>query len=216
MKKSHPSVSVASGRTGFTLIELLVVISIIAVLATLSLGGIKAVLLAAKKTAAKNDMAQIQIGVKGFYTDYSKYPMPSSAAQGSGADFVYGPKPARFGNEVLFNILCPKTGVDSTENPRGTRYLQIAKAKDQLPANAKSGLDNVGAWHDPWGSPYVVFIDGDYSGNIDVSTFYQGSANFDTKPGVTLGVASIGFGVSTKKKSYPSAYDRTVDLISWQ
>ena len=59
----------------FTLIELLVVISIIAILIGLLVPAFHSIQNQARKTQAKNDLAQIVIAVNGYYTDYGKYPL---------------------------------------------------------------------------------------------------------------------------------------------
>src|SRR5438105_1714763 len=64
----------------FTLIELLVVIVIIAVLMGVAFPVFQSVQNQAKKTQAKNDLTQIVTAVNAFYTEYGKYPLPSSAA----------------------------------------------------------------------------------------------------------------------------------------
>jgi prepilin-type N-terminal cleavage/methylation domain-containing protein len=62
----------------FTLIELLVVVSIIAMLMGLAVPAFQKVQESAKKTQAKNDLVQIVTAVNAFYTEYGKYPLPST------------------------------------------------------------------------------------------------------------------------------------------
>src|SRR5438067_11067364 len=59
----------------FTLVELLVVIGIIAILMGLLFAGGRAVQQQAKRTQAKNDLAQIVTAVNAYYTEYGKYPV---------------------------------------------------------------------------------------------------------------------------------------------
>src|SRR3954447_21606630 len=76
-------------RNGFTLLELLVVIAIIVVLAGLLFPAVQSVLERAKKVQAKNDLTQIVTAVNAFYTEYGRYPLPSSVTADSSA--TYGP-----------------------------------------------------------------------------------------------------------------------------
>src|SRR5712671_3797851 len=71
----------------FTLIELLVVIVIIAVLMGLAFPVFSSIQNQAKKTQAKNDLTQIVTAVNAFYTEYGKYPLPSSATSDAGATY---------------------------------------------------------------------------------------------------------------------------------
>src|SRR6266478_3749934 len=76
------------GRSSaFTLIELLVVIAIIAILIGLLFPAFRAVQDQAKRTQAKNDLTQIVNAVNAYYTDYGRYPLPSTAT--AGADCVF-------------------------------------------------------------------------------------------------------------------------------
>ena len=65
--------------TAFTLVELLVVIGIIAILAAAVLGISGNVIKQAKKAKAANTATQIQTACLGYYTEYSVYPVPSTA-----------------------------------------------------------------------------------------------------------------------------------------
>jgi len=61
-------------RSGFTLIELLVVISIIAILAGLTLAGVMYFLRKGPEVTARNDIMQISTGLQNFKVAYGRYP----------------------------------------------------------------------------------------------------------------------------------------------
>src|SRR5205085_10090361 len=67
-------------NAAFTLIELLVVIAIIAVLMGFAFPVFSGIQNQAKKTQAQNDVTQIVTAVNAFYTEYGKYPLPSTAS----------------------------------------------------------------------------------------------------------------------------------------
>ncbi len=67
-------------RGAFTLIELLVVITIIAILMALLFPAFKGVQDQAKRTQAKNDMAQVVTAVNAYYTEYGKMPVDDHQA----------------------------------------------------------------------------------------------------------------------------------------
>ncbi len=199
-------------HTAFTLIELLVVIAIIAVLMGLLLPALGAVRTQARKVSAKNDVMQIVTAVKNFYTDYGRYPLPAAQAAG---DVTYGPNST---NSVLFNILTyVATDANApTVNPRQVRYLEIPNAKDTL--NPKSGLGTNGAWYDPWGIQYSIFIDGAYDNDITVSGVYT---DVTANPRTGVGAASYGpdtfAGTANSTKTGGNGkVTGSDDLISWQ
>src|SRR6266446_5588468 len=94
------SATSVQSRRAFTLIELLVVIAIISILMGLLFLGGRAVQDQAKRTQAKNDLAQIVTAVNAFYTEYGKYPLPA----GTTTDTIYGPG-GTLTNDVLFDVL---------------------------------------------------------------------------------------------------------------
>lgn len=158
-----------SPRRGFTLIEILVVISIIAVLAGLAFPVISGVLDRAKKVQAKSDLMQIVTAVKAYYTEYGKYPL---ATWEQSHDVTFASDSYQ---DQLFNVLRANgsgrdnptsTSPDDNQNPRRIPFLTVQDAKN--PANPKGGIvpnsasTNRGMFVDPWGTPYVIRIDGNY------------------------------------------------------
>ncbi len=66
--------TVNSKRSGLTLLELLVVISIITLLASLSLTGVQTARERARNIACMNQLRQIGLGLQGFETAHRQYP----------------------------------------------------------------------------------------------------------------------------------------------
>jgi len=172
--------------SAFTLIELLVVIAIIAVLAGLLFPAMGSVREQARKTSAKNDVVQLVNAVKNYYVEYGKYPNPSGGT---------GDISLASANNTLMTILI--SGSSITNNTRGIRFLEVPKAKDQTPANAKSGLDSSNDWRDPWGNPYLVFIDGNYDGQVTVSGLDDATNAYYKNPTLDVGVAAASKGRNT-------------------
>jgi prepilin-type N-terminal cleavage/methylation domain-containing protein len=202
----HPT-SNAQLRSAFTLIELLVVITIIVVLMGLLFPAFRGVQDQAKRTQAKNDLTQIVTAVNAFYTEYGKYPLPAGAAN----DFTFGPGGDRATNEALFN---PLRGLEPTLNPRQIVFLAAPDVKD--PANPRSGIGTTtftGQYFDPWGTNYLVRIDGDYENKV--ANPY--TANAGAIPDLQLGVIAWSLGKDQRggsgDKKVGTAED---DVISWQ
>ena len=214
--------SAAKAARAFTLIELLVVISIIAVLMGLLFPAFGGVRESANKSRAKNDLLQIVSAVKNYYTEYGRYPLPASVT--TPGDFTYSSGAET--NAYLIGLLRGTEDKDDL-NPRGIRFLEVANAKsaDQpkggIALNDKNytkGKANVavkkGDWLDPWGSPYVVLIDGDYGGDIDASSSYTDVGDAGV---VQIGVGAISLGKDLQSgKAGGKLFNGSDDVASWQ
>lgn len=222
MKNTHSRKT----RLAFTLIELLVVISIIAILAGLTFSGVGTALLAAKRVSARNDMSQIAMGVTSFYTEYGKYPC-GSATSGT-TDTVFGTKTAD--NSMIINVLRynGKTGIGldpGGENPRQIQFLQpkvitTGVTSSTATKGCVNGVTGNGNWYDPWGTQYLIFIDGAYDGDITVGNQFS---DLVPNPAFGVGAASAGYyyvksgttmAVYADKVKYSD--NRQSILLSWQ
>jgi prepilin-type N-terminal cleavage/methylation domain-containing protein len=206
--------------SAFTLIELLVVIAIIAILIGLLFPAFRAVQDQAKRTQAKNDLTQIANAVNAYYTDYGRYPLSTVA------ETTFGPGGSPATNETLFTELrgcgpCPSPPCGSCPTPAvlNTRLIVFISPPDvKDAANPRSGIGtaagNLGRYFDPWGTNYVVRIDGDY--NNQVANPY--TTNAGANP-LQLGVIALSLGkdqlggVGSEDKNAGTASD---DVISWQ
>jgi prepilin-type N-terminal cleavage/methylation domain-containing protein len=196
----------------FTLIELLVVIVIIAVLAGLAFPVFQSVQNSAKKTQAKNDVTQIVTAVNAFYTEYGKYPLPSTA--NSDATATYGPPPSN-SNKTLFDELRAITG--NTLNTRQIVFISPAEAKD--PAAPKNGIAgstsaSAGQYFDPWGKAYWVSIDWDYDNQVtNPYTADTGAGSAQIRQGVLSWSLGKDLAGGSGAKNSSTSND---DVISWQ
>lgn len=153
-------------RHAFTLFELLIVIAIIAILGGLAFPAYQGVTERAKKVQAKNDLTQLANATNAYYTEYGKYPLPSSS-QGFGEDFTYsydgtGSPP----NSDLIKILQSDASA-TADNPRGVVFLSapVAKSDGSYGVQASKSA-NAYAYLDPWGRAYSICIDADYNGKV--------------------------------------------------
>jgi prepilin-type N-terminal cleavage/methylation domain-containing protein len=192
---------------GFTLIELLIVIAIIAILIGLLFPAFKGVQDQAKRTQAKNDLTQIVTAVNAFYTEYGRYPTTATT------DVTFGSGGST--NDALFNAL---RGLDLTLNPRQIVFISPPDVKD--PANPRSGVGTTtgaGQYYDPWGTPYLVEIDGNYDNQI--ANPY--TANAGATPNLQIGVIAWSLGKDKAGATAAASGDKKTgtyddDVISWQ
>src|SRR5438874_10038322 len=205
----------------FTLIELLVVIAIIAILIGLLFPAFKAVQNQARQTQAKNDLTQIVNAVNAYYTEYGQYPLSITA------DTSYGPGGNPATNETLFRELRGCTAVTGScpgaaiSNLRQIVFISPPDVKNS--ANPRSGIGitagaggNIGQYFDPWGTNYVIRIDGGY--NNQVANPY--TANTGAGAGtLNQGVIAWSAGSDAKSPGFNSGtmtFSASDDVISWQ
>jgi prepilin-type N-terminal cleavage/methylation domain-containing protein len=209
----------SESAAAFTLIELLIVIIIIVILMAFLFPAFRGVQNQAKKAQAKNDLTQIVTAVNAFYTEYGKY--PTSAA--TDATAIYGPAGSKT-NDVLFNEL---RGVTNALNTRQIVFISLPDVKD--PNNPRAGIasksTNIlgiavspGEFVDPWGTPYNVEMDADYTNQIETNPYPDADGSAGATP-LRLGVISWSYGSDqTKGTKSPASFNfkNSDDVISWQ
>jgi prepilin-type N-terminal cleavage/methylation domain-containing protein len=196
----------------FTLIELLVVIAIIAILVGLLFPAFKAVQNQARQTQAKNDLTQIVNAVNAYYTEYGKYPIAtddSIISNNSG---------------LMYTLRADSTNangnpnVNNATNSRIIVFINPPYVKIDTLNNRRSGVSTAtGQYYDPWGTPYVIRIDGNYDNQL--ANPYTQNAGPTT---LAIGVIAWSFGTDGQSDSVPgpsadkNAGTAADDVISWQ
>jgi len=203
----------------FTLIELLVVIAIIAILIGLLFPAFSAVQKQAKKTQAKNDLTQIVNAVNAYYTEYGRYPISGTS------DVTFGPGGSPTTNETLFTELrgCPNPPTGScpaaaTLNTRQIVFISPRDVKNSASPCLGIGIAtaNKGQYFDPWGTNYVIRIDGDYNNQLPNPYTADTGAGAGT---LNQGVIAWSAGSDGKSPGYnggTTTFSASDDVISWQ
>jgi prepilin-type N-terminal cleavage/methylation domain-containing protein len=203
----------------FTLIELLVVVGIIVILAGLLFPAFKGVQSQARSTQAKNDLTQIVNAVNAFYTDYGKYPLVTadtiisgtSASPNNNSDLFYSLRAIPLGANQLVN------GVPAI-NSRSIVFISPPNVKNDAAGNRKSGVSPTdGKYYDPWGTPYLVAIDGNY----DNAVANPYTANAGATPNLSIGIIAWSLGPDQAGATAAASGDKNTatyadDVISWQ
>ena len=194
-------------RDAFTLVELLVVIAIIAALLGLAFPVFQSVLDHARKAQAKNDVTQIVTAVNAFYTEYGRYPLPSTVTTDAAA--TYGPGGSTAENGGLFSELRATT---TALNTRQIVFISPPDAKDQN--NPRSGIKtSTSGYYDPWGTEYAIALDADYDNQI-TNNPYGGNSGAGASP-LRQGVIAWSLG-KDKTLGKGGKYTGSDDVISWQ
>ena len=132
--------------------------------------------------------------VNAFYTEYGKYPL---ATNDTPVD-----------NKALMNEL--RGLPTASENPKQIVFLSPPDVKDVN--NPRSGVGTDGIYYDPWGTAYMIAMDGDYTNTTDNPyTSNAGSTPLNT------GVIAWSLGKDQKGGSGDKdGADADDDVISWQ
>lgn len=146
-----------SPRRAFTLIEVLVVISLIAVLAAISLSGINAVLQRAKKAQALDVCSQLVLALRSYTDEYGALPdLPADLATDSSA-----------GSRMLQELVGESATLPpDAQQPKRICFFRAKEAKGKKDGIEWSGDTPKALW-DPWGFPYHVRLDLDYDQRIE-------------------------------------------------
>ena len=151
-------------RRGFTLVELLVVITIIAVLVGISVPVYNTVMRNAKKQQANVLCNAIKNAVKGYYSEYSKFPLP---AEGTATETTA----LRTDATIVPALL----GTNTQLNPRTIKFLPDLKQVEPGGANGLIVDGEEVSVVDPWGEELYIMMDVD--GDTKIENPDSGSAS---------------------------------------
>jgi prepilin-type N-terminal cleavage/methylation domain-containing protein len=189
-------------RSAFTLIELLVVISIIAILASMAFPVVTGVMEKGRKVRTLAVIKDLQVAIKGYQTEYNRYPVGSSNEE---------QRDTGSGNTLIPILMAADS--QAAHNGRDISFIDLPIAK-----NGRGGLigTDEDSYYlvDEWAKPYYVLMDTD--GNQRVKN--PDTENEDSKvssgasPELPLGVAIYSLGPDSAKKSSPSKDD----ITSWR
>jgi prepilin-type N-terminal cleavage/methylation domain-containing protein len=151
---SPNSLTPRHSAVAFTLVELLAVITIIGILAGLTLGAAGAVRRHGATSTAKAEVAALQAACDRYFADMNEYPKTSSMPDPSSSSDVNPSSTSTYGTagKALFNSLF---GTNQYNRPPSTkRYFEPKPAMVSSPTNANP-------WFiDPWGNAYGYNSDG--------------------------------------------------------
>ncbi len=199
MKNSSPTLP-----TGFTLIELLIVITIVALLAGLSVPAAILAMENARKTQAKTLMTGLINGIKSFQTDYGRYPQDPNVTTETAIELNVANDATPFG---LIKTLMPSTSTTMPAlNPKKISFFEPSLAKN----DAAGGLTTKNELLDPWGKPFWVLFD--FDGDERVKNPYFGIAATEPQY-LSTTIISWSYGANKLMETATSKKD---DVKSWK
>jgi type II secretion system protein G len=152
---------------GFTLMEMLVVISIIVILAGITMGGFAFVNQRQAREQARIQIGLLQLALEDYHSDFGKYPEASSANGRAQTGKIY---------KALFPVSADQKVYLSQLDPRNDNQGWLA--------GQTAGPNLV--IYDPWGTEYLYRTPGE-SGNAVNPDFDLWSAGPDGKTNATAG-----------------------------
>ena len=227
MKKQH-----------FSLVELLTVIAVIAILAGILIPTVGAIKESGRATQALTEVKGIHLAIKSFQNDH-KYLPSKDASNGSSNDIVYwGSAAAAAPNAnasvtiaeyaaldtsylTFFDTICYVDHTDITKTPASgsdtKKFNKKAKKYLNPPPSYFGASDSTTAgYRDPWGRPYIIYLDTNYDGKIEgIAAKFGATGNQvnDTVAVISLGKTTVPSGGITVNSN-----DIEVDDLctSWQ
>lgn len=178
-------------RSAFTLIELLTVITIIGILASMAFPVVTGVMNRARKVRTLAVIKDLQVGVKGYLTEYNHYPTES----------VDDDEELQTDEGELLAILLASSS-QTQMNGRGIKFVDLPIAK-----NGRGGLvgetEDDYQLFDEWGKPYTVIMDsnGDEKVKNPDTENEDSRISSDASELLPVGVAIYSLGENGLKKS---------------
>lgn len=174
--RSRPSHS-----SGFTLVELLVVIGIIAILASVLFPVVGASINAAKRSKASVEAGQIHTSVLAYFTEYSLYPVPTSAP--ASADLLISDYDTTNWKAIIYGLCGNINPYDSSTtapataapNARAIAFLSLKSSDVDSAGGPKNPLAISATPSATSASYFNMAIDNDYSNIVGDSGTAQGA-----------------------------------------
>lgn len=161
-------------RRGFTLIEVLVTVLIIAILVSLLLPAIAALRRAAMRNRAASRAMALVNAITQYKHEYNRWPGQTQ----SSSDITFDNSGSGRMHETILDAL--------VNNPRNIYFGEIGESIVQVSGNS--------TYMDPWDRPYVITIDCNGDGSIEMNSSFSGPppANVSTNARAEVGIMSWG------------------------
>ena len=214
-------------RNSFTLTELLVVVAIIAILAGLLIPAVMLGQQKGRETQAKADMNTIILALKGVENTYQQMVKAGDGYMPSASNgCVTLGKPASENDETdtgtiaeyntfIVELTDPSNALFNTTelniNKRKIRFLE--PKSDYDPTKSGTSTDNEKAlWKDPWGNPYILIINTDFTDKIKLPE----STKYIAGKAAIYSRGPNGIDEDGKNAAEGTGSGKNDDIVSWK
>ncbi len=129
-------------------------------------GVLNSVLQGNTRLNAKKDCVQLVNSIKMFYTEYNRYPVAGGGA---------GEGPFDTNRQLMDVLTNNRNSPEVAEmNPWGIAFFEPSKISKK--PKGHGFVEGTRDFNDPWGTPYQVYIDVDYDGQVQAPPGYGGPA----------------------------------------
>ena len=198
--KNHTSLFPRLSR-GFTLIELLVVVTIIGILASLSVPAVNMALDAAKRADASAMIGNLQTALTSYQSEYSDWPRIVASNTNSEGDVFIGPGAWA----DLYQVLAAVTNNSNLVYSNNRRQIPFIQFPNKILSSGSYTAGSMGSIIgnetnptavvnvlDPWGRPYNLVLDYNYDNTIQVPNLNASVTNADQNIRASLAIWSTG------------------------
>ena len=179
-------------RHNFTLTEVLTVIAIIGILAAITTPVVIMSRDRGRVAQAQGDISAIITALKQMHTDYGKV---VGAVGKNGVVIING---ADY-DAMIAELSVPKNKKFESQRPsvNKRRKIYLDPKKEFDPSEKYDEVNNLAAlYRDPWGEPYVVYINASYGEQLELPGTRQKLSKNDDKKTVTGNFAAYSFGAN--------------------
>ncbi|MCD5390942.1 type II secretion system protein GspG [candidate division NPL-UPA2 bacterium] len=191
---------------GFTVVELLTVIAIIAILAAIIMPALRRARIKAHEAKAKSMIAQLEIALSMYKTDFGSYPDydGESTQYDAEADEILALLTGRDPDDPDWDLEDGEPGeLDTIGNPNWNGpYLEVKK--DDI-----KWINGGNYLKDPWGNPYVIIVDLD--GGTSTTYPRHNTFGFDIYSFGPDGMTEGPDGEETSDPTCSTAWDHYMD-----
>lgn len=190
----------------FTLIEMLIVITIIGILAGISVPVVGGVMERARKVKVLSTIKDLQVAIKSYQTEYNKYPSTTTGSDTKALTDAGG---------GLLPIMLGASG--NSLNPREIKFVDFPLAK-----NNRGGLvgSDTASYElvDEWGQTYRVTMDTNYDEKVDNPDLENDDTNISSGASaqLPLGVAIYSLGPDGDPNGKNQMTPTKDDITSWR
>ena len=201
----------SKGLSGFTLIELLIVISIILILAGLTLGAFRFANVKAARDKTRAQMKAIELVLDRYSLDYGSYPSPDLFGSQEGTEHGPGQLDTQ-GAEMLYVLMSGDTNLDGVSDADDDELFQGSSGAIGAAEEDKFGMVEYASNGNPlivdgFGNPIMYSVWIDKNPDPDIEDIKPSLSNSYPQRNGTYDLFSIADDEGVDNSSYTSSLE---------